>query len=1273
MAHPSAFSLEFYLIERASGQQPKARYFVYGRAMPVDVDGYLSTSPLYPEKRIALHTHAASETWSTSDLIVQTFCVDAQTHAAFVKNLRQGEFPREIAGTNWKYKDFPITPRPPVLQLDVNTARHLRPLPSAESGIGTLASVESFWSSNKKATLLKALDPFPGPAPLSDHDGSKSWDNLLEILAEEELGLRLGRLTKELKRNTGLSFDGAYAGRLGNMECFSFSLSGQPESRSFLTVIHKKKFHDGEFEGVGVKIQITPPSDEAIWAHVVLRNNNDVLVDRLVQLPAGTAESNPVCAEEPISEFEVRLFDQSGNKPLFVEQSHLIRTIHVSMNMVTGKKTFADPLSRNLVGAEMESADMFNPREGVVIGHYKRDPWVPEARTVDCLVKANTAEPDTCRWFDQGLGGQGDALSYIRNVIDHHSVRTAVIVDPFFGEEALVKLLQRLQNRSVSLTVVTSFLGWDPDEELAQGPNPHWETSADDRRHRLHRWCNTNRHIIAPDLTILDLHDGRNQAFHDRYIIRLDVEDQLAVYMLSTSLNKLAGKFPCCVARLDTAAARRVHLYVRALIEGCDIAFQDCDGSPGKDLTASVIWSRQMATDSPVATSDQQAAEQERPAWWFPFWQEFNRWLHNAPQSEGELLLRLAQSRGLFSPDSNWKHSPTDMCNQLTSAWERLPTDLSEQAAVLAGLGEYAARTVTGEALETMVTELLEQHPDKVDLPSVFDQMVQCYVSTAPPHGCQNIAPSMEVLGADKHMTSNRESFSLLKTAETYLTHGYLGSSAGLWGIDFVLRAGLRASPEAAICWIDAQKTFNPHISAAVVSACARLIQTDRPEVATALLRSQRPFVRMLGIAGLISEEIPLRRQDERPRFGEVLLLLAEAGFPPEKQIWIAGLPVGRAQAACFSRRDLPANAPDRVEADRRLEKLLTRMAVILEDSAPEPGDLDDLDAALRHTTRDRFRLAEMARAEDTTKPIAPWNYLYRRCVADLEKLIGRIEPDSKSTSFHFHEFIHYDMVEVAARSFLRLNGAKWANPFRNRIMPHIEDRVRLAARPHLAARDYSTWSNAVGQTAASCLFGLSVCTHAAQDNLRDSLEVSRGKLLAVTCQLYLAAGMEWFDMAGLLDRLAKDAGWTAGQTSDKATDSMIHKAICDTRLMPFFRACLATVPLKVFDHAPKAAFVLLLQHANHDDDRNVARYFYLLDFAIGNSHRSKRDLATEVGNAVDLGLSTFTNLAEPWAEFFTNAWQALQGEETPKQRILASEVTAQTYCGRLLQGAAGD
>jgi hypothetical protein len=166
------------------------------------------------------------------------------------------------------------------------------------------------------------------------------------------------------------------------------------------------------------------------------------------------------------------------------------------------------------------------------------------------------------RWFGRGIDNQLAVVEYLRQELNGNRIRRAVIVDPFFGADALSRLVLRLDDRSVHVTVVTSWGIWHPDTGKRTG-------EADNRR-RLELLLNQASPVINPPLHVVNVLRGQESAFHDRYIVLYPHEGAPQAHMISNSINNLAVNWPLCIARLEPDVAANVTDYVTGLAVGRD-------------------------------------------------------------------------------------------------------------------------------------------------------------------------------------------------------------------------------------------------------------------------------------------------------------------------------------------------------------------------------------------------------------------------------------------------------------------------------------------------------------------------------------------------------------------------------------------------------------------------------------------------------------------------------------------------------------------------------
>ncbi len=325
-----------------------------------------------------------------------------------------------------------------------------------------------------------------------------------------------------------------------------------------------------------------PFAEATHLAHVVGYGNRDRVLDRIVTLPPGETRSPHIDSPEAIDRFEFSLFDMTGQTLLHREVNSFLTEIDAVFSIPSGPQIqINDSLSRkvqqaggrlakdaSLVTAHSSHRSRIGFRDGAKLRRH-----VSAMRN---LAKSCFPPKSEDRWFRKSLDDEIGVISHLNTLLDGSSVREGILVDPFFGADALERLVLRLQSSDVSLTIVTSWAKTNPDtgRPLAAKTDPE---------EALRRALVRMAPFIIPHLRVVNLVAGNDQALHDRYLLLYPHEGAAKVYLLSNSINKMAGKWPYCMARLSDDIAHDLQDYIEGLARG-----EDVTGSTTPSLR--VVW-----------------------------------------------------------------------------------------------------------------------------------------------------------------------------------------------------------------------------------------------------------------------------------------------------------------------------------------------------------------------------------------------------------------------------------------------------------------------------------------------------------------------------------------------------------------------------------------------------------------------------------------------------------------------------------------------------------
>jgi len=426
----------------------------------------------------------------------------------------------------------------------------------------------AFWEGLEEGQVrpkaLGAGDSLPVPikatrqiiAPVLGHAAATcrchcTLPNLYEIFGPEPENA-LPSVLQALDTTLNFGFARAAAHRLGNVEILELR-EWLEQPLPFLCQSVRPK--DGVDDGTPRHFELCRSPEFAAAhhiAHLVCRSGKDVILDRLVNLPHGCLRSDAIVSPGPVDEYELRLFDAQGGL-LHKEGFPFLRTITTNMAMQGRKVEIQDRLTERAAsqGKDKEkraaTVSSYASQRFQVGGH---DAARLYADAVHSLLPVKDHSED--RWFNRGLGDELDVIEYFRELTHGGRVARAVIVDPFFDVESVRRLVLRLDNRDLGLTIVTSWQRHQAQELVSA--------------------LSAAREVINASVTLLNLTvSGREKAFHDRYALMYPHEARPHVFLLSNSLNAMAKDWPFCLSRLSGEAEVLARKYIEGLCRGEDI------------------------------------------------------------------------------------------------------------------------------------------------------------------------------------------------------------------------------------------------------------------------------------------------------------------------------------------------------------------------------------------------------------------------------------------------------------------------------------------------------------------------------------------------------------------------------------------------------------------------------------------------------------------------------------------------------------------------------
>jgi hypothetical protein len=382
-----------------------------------------------------------------------------------------------------------------------------------------------------------------------------------------------------LQEQLNLPFKGAYAGHLGNFEIFELHPWLDAPLPFLIEVIP-----DLEKDRGGPQVMEVCRTPEFATAehtaHLVGRVNQEVIFDGLIRLPPGQRRV-PVQLPEWLDQFDFRIFGEDDQRLLHSEHGSFLNRIGLVMAPVGGQMIIEDDLSKRAAsrGAALgsqASSVLVHSSHRSMIGAPAEGTWRKFAEDMEQKVAAYAQTSSEDKWFPRGIEGEVGAIAHLNNILNGGQITRAVLVDPWFGAEALKRFVLRLGSQNVQLAIVTSWTDRDPDTGMPLDP-------AESSTAKLEAALREVEPFISPRLTILNLVDGKERAFHNRYLLTYPHEHPAKVFLLSNSINKLAGNWPFDMSLFASDVSRKVQRYIEGLCNGRDDA-------KNKSLTISFRW-----------------------------------------------------------------------------------------------------------------------------------------------------------------------------------------------------------------------------------------------------------------------------------------------------------------------------------------------------------------------------------------------------------------------------------------------------------------------------------------------------------------------------------------------------------------------------------------------------------------------------------------------------------------------------------------------------------
>lgn len=372
-----------------------------------------------------------------------------------------------------------------------------------------------------------------------------------------------------LEQDLGFPFKSDYAAHIGNFEILRLQAWGEEVAPFGIEPVDHPEQIEGDRSVRAFQIfRSAEFAEVAHIAQIVGHSCKERVLDRLISLSVGQLRSATIECAEVVDAYEFSMFEAASGRLLHREAFPFLTQIGMNMSVAGGTVQLDDRLSRKAKAAGKETAQSASNIQShstmrSLIDHKASRAFRQYKSDMHELAEVCFPQKGEDRWFPRTLDNEIGVIAYINSLLDAGQIKSAILVDPFFGIAALERLLLRLQSADVMLTIVTSLAKINPDTGLRY-------TEINDPVKQLEKALTHIKPYINPTTRIINLVRGNDQAFHDRYLVLYPHEGPVKIFLLSNSVNNMAANWPFCMSRLSDEVAYEALAYIEGLSRGED-------------------------------------------------------------------------------------------------------------------------------------------------------------------------------------------------------------------------------------------------------------------------------------------------------------------------------------------------------------------------------------------------------------------------------------------------------------------------------------------------------------------------------------------------------------------------------------------------------------------------------------------------------------------------------------------------------------------------------
>lgn len=388
------------------------------------------------------------------------------------------------------------------------------------------------------------------------------WNTQKEVLIRQvhaglgtlgkQLYLDMQELLAQLRMECGIDFS-KNGSRFGNYERYDWPI-----------LVCDLKIHCiKESEGKQIVVQKPTEWNRSLIVNCIAEHQERFLFNQIQVLRSEDFELR-FTAEETIGRCTVCAWDEETHELVFFKSSAICNQFILGISIGETTRMVHDPWSEMLLSSAANKSEVIH-RQIETVQRYSSEYPIRIGDTGNSISGAAESGERLLALYTPRIAqgafvpneqkdGEINSFLKIKEYLDSNDVCYAVLADPYFSVPSAAKLLSRILNMNLELTIITSLGSIDPDSGEERDVVEAYRKFLQDNVGKLHE-----------RLYVCNLHRGKRQVFHDRYLIRYHINGRIDGFLLSNSLNSMGQFYPFVIAPLETEVCRAVAEYLEQL------------------------------------------------------------------------------------------------------------------------------------------------------------------------------------------------------------------------------------------------------------------------------------------------------------------------------------------------------------------------------------------------------------------------------------------------------------------------------------------------------------------------------------------------------------------------------------------------------------------------------------------------------------------------------------------------------------------------------------